>query len=138
MQVAWILMWDLHTQESMYAENVTLSHDHFINLRTICPSNIHCTSICPHYNHCDINQVIKKSGCYEALFWKAIVLHSVVGAMTWAHAAQAIYNGHSEPAPTSATWRMDGKWSGNRFLLGASSLAIHGGKLSCFVLLHTY
>jgi hypothetical protein len=29
----------------------------------------------------------------------------------------------SEPAPTSALWRMDGKWSGNSFLLGSSSLA---------------
>jgi hypothetical protein len=35
--------------------------------------------------------------------------------------------GHSEPAPTSAPWRMDGKWSGNSFLLGSSSLANDGG-----------
>jgi hypothetical protein len=41
--------------------------------------------------------------------------------------------GHSEPAPTSAPWRMDGKWSGNSFLLGSSSLANHGGYLSCFL-----
>jgi hypothetical protein len=33
--------------------------------------------------------------------------------------------GDSEPAPTSAPWRMDGKWSGNSFLLGSSSLANH-------------
>jgi hypothetical protein len=35
--------------------------------------------------------------------------------------------GHSAPAPTSALRRMDGKWSGNSFLLGSSSLANHGG-----------
>jgi hypothetical protein len=35
--------------------------------------------------------------------------------------------GHSEPAPTSTPWRMDGKWSGNSFLLGSSYLANHGG-----------
>jgi hypothetical protein len=29
----------------------------------------------------------------------------------------------SELTPTSAPWRMDGKWSGDRFLLGSSSLA---------------
>ncbi len=28
---------------------------------------------------------------------------------------------HSEPAPTSAPWRMNGKWSGNSSLLGSSS-----------------
>ncbi len=28
--------------------------------------------------------------------------------------------GHSEPAPTIAPWRMNGKWSGNSFLLGFS------------------
>jgi hypothetical protein len=32
-------------------------------------------------------------------------------------------DGHGEPAPTSAPWRMNGKWSGNSFLLGFSSLA---------------
>jgi hypothetical protein len=31
----------------------------------------------------------------------------------------------SESAPTSALWRMDGKWSGNGFPLGSSSLANH-------------
>jgi hypothetical protein len=36
---------------------------------------------------------------------------------------------HSEPAPTR---RMNGKWSGNSFLLGSSSLANHGGQLSWF------
>jgi hypothetical protein len=35
--------------------------------------------------------------------------------------------GHSEPAPTSAPWRMNGKWSGDSFLLAFSSLANHGG-----------
>jgi hypothetical protein len=39
---------------------------------------------------------------------------------------------HSEPAPTCALWRMNDKWSGNSFLLGFSSLANHGGYLSCF------
>jgi hypothetical protein len=35
--------------------------------------------------------------------------------------------GHSEPAPTtSAPWKMDGKWYGNNFPLGSSSLANHG------------
>jgi hypothetical protein len=34
---------------------------------------------------------------------------------------------HSESAPTSTASRMDGKWSGNSFLLGSSSLANHGG-----------
>jgi hypothetical protein len=29
-------------------------------------------------------------------------------------------SGHSEPAATSARWRMNGKWSGNSFLLGFS------------------
>jgi len=41
-----------------------------------------------------------------------------------------MFCGHSEPVPTSAPWRMDGKWSGNSFLLGSSSLANHGGYLS--------
>jgi hypothetical protein len=36
-------------------------------------------------------------------------------------------SGHSEPAATSAPWRMNGKWSGNSFLLGFSSLANHDG-----------
>jgi hypothetical protein len=40
--------------------------------------------------------------------------------------------GHIEPAPTSAPWRMDDKWSGDSFLLDSSSLANHGGYLSCF------
>ncbi len=35
--------------------------------------------------------------------------------------------GHSEPAPTRAPWRMNGKWSGNNFLLDSSSLVNHGG-----------
>jgi hypothetical protein len=35
--------------------------------------------------------------------------------------------GQSEPAPTSAPWRMDGKWSGNSFLLDSNPLANHGG-----------
>jgi hypothetical protein len=35
--------------------------------------------------------------------------------------------GYSKPLPTSALWRMDGKWSQNNFLLGFSSLANHGG-----------
>ncbi len=34
--------------------------------------------------------------------------------------------GKSEPAPTIAPWRMDGKWLGNNSLLGSSSLANHG------------
>jgi hypothetical protein len=34
--------------------------------------------------------------------------------------------GHSEPAP-NAPWRMNGKWSGNSFLLGSRSLANHRG-----------
>jgi hypothetical protein len=38
-----------------------------------------------------------------------------------------IGNGQCEPAPTSAPWRMNDKWSGNNFLLGSSSLANHGG-----------
>jgi hypothetical protein len=33
----------------------------------------------------------------------------------------------NEPAPTSAPWRMDDKWSGNSFLLDSSSLANHHG-----------
>jgi hypothetical protein len=35
--------------------------------------------------------------------------------------------GQSESSPTSAPWRMDGKWSRNFFLLGSGSLANHGG-----------
>jgi hypothetical protein len=34
--------------------------------------------------------------------------------------------GHSEQAPTTAPWRMNGKRSGNSFLLGSSPLANHG------------
>jgi hypothetical protein len=34
---------------------------------------------------------------------------------------------HSEPAPTSAPQRMNGKWSGNSFLSGSGSLANHDG-----------
>ncbi len=33
----------------------------------------------------------------------------------------------SEPPPTFAPRRMDGKWLGNSFLLGSSYLANHGG-----------
>jgi hypothetical protein len=40
--------------------------------------------------------------------------------------------GHSEPAPTSAPWRMDDKWWGNSFLSSSSSLANSEGWLSCF------
>jgi hypothetical protein len=47
--------------------------------------------------------------------------------------SKAMFCSHSEPVPTSAPWRMDGKWSGNSFLLGSSSLANHGGYLSCFL-----
>jgi len=43
-----------------------------------------------------------------------------------------IKSGHSEPAPTSAPWKMNGKWSGNNFLLGSSSLANYRGYLNCF------
>jgi hypothetical protein len=40
----------------------------------------------------------------------------------WAH-----HEHSDEPAPTSTPWRMDdGKWWGNSFLLGFSSLANHG------------
>jgi hypothetical protein len=37
--------------------------------------------------------------------------------------------GHSEPAPTSALWRMDDKWSQNSFSVGFQFLANHGGQL---------
>jgi hypothetical protein len=43
-----------------------------------------------------------------------------------------------EWALTSPQWRMNGKWSGNSFLLGFSSLANHGGYLSCFFFSPTY
>jgi hypothetical protein len=36
-------------------------------------------------------------------------------------------NGHSEPAAAGAPWKMNGKWSGNSFLLASSPLANHGG-----------
>jgi len=32
---------------------------------------------------------------------------------------------HNELAPTSAPWRMDGKWLENGFLLGSNSLGNH-------------
>ncbi len=41
--------------------------------------------------------------------------------------SSSLFLGHSELAPTSAPWRMNGKWWGNSFLLGSSSLANHGG-----------
>jgi hypothetical protein len=44
------------------------------------------------------------------------------------------HKGQSEPAPTSAPCRMDGKWSGNSFLLGSSHLSNHCGYLNCFFL----
>jgi hypothetical protein len=38
-----------------------------------------------------------------------------------------------EPAPTSAPFRMNDKWSGNSFLAGSSSLANnYRGWLTCF------
>jgi hypothetical protein len=40
--------------------------------------------------------------------------------------------GHSEPGPTGARWRMNGKWSGNSFQLGSSCLANRGGYLNAF------
>jgi hypothetical protein len=36
-----------------------------------------------------------------------------------------VTKGHSEPEPTSAPWRMNGKWSGNSFLLSSSSLNLN-------------
>jgi hypothetical protein len=41
----------------------------------------------------------------------------------WKHSSK---RNHSEPAPTSAPWRMNDKWSGNNFLLSFSSLINHG------------
>ncbi len=38
-----------------------------------------------------------------------------------------LLEGHDEPAPTRAPWRMNEKWSGNSFLLGPSSLHNHDG-----------
>ncbi len=38
-----------------------------------------------------------------------------------------VLSSHSEPAPSSGPWRMNGKWSENNFLLGFSFLANHGG-----------
>jgi hypothetical protein len=35
-------------------------------------------------------------------------------------------NGQSEPAPSSAPWKKDGKWPGNNFLLGFSSQTNEG------------
>ncbi len=46
-------------------------------------------------------------------------------------------SGHSEPAPPSAPWKMNGKWSGNNFLMGSSSRANRGGYLNC-ILFPTY
>jgi len=47
--------------------------------------------------------------------------------------------GQSEPAPTSAAWKMDdGKWVGNKLPLGSSSLANHGGHLGYFFLISFY
>ncbi len=49
-------------------------------------------------------------------------------------------SGHSEPAPKSAPWKWNGKWSGNNFLLGSSSLANNGfsPQLLFFSYLPTY
>jgi hypothetical protein len=44
----------------------------------------------------------------------------------------------SEPAPTSAPWRMNDKWPGNNFLLGSSSVPNHGGELSYFFSFFTH
>jgi hypothetical protein len=41
----------------------------------------------------------------------------------------------SEPAPTSAPWRMDVKRSGNNFLLDSSCQLNHGGYITCLFLL---
>jgi hypothetical protein len=63
----------------------------------------------------------------------------IVFCHAWLH--ELLLLGHSEPAPTTtAPWRMDGKWSGNNFLLGSSSLANHGGlaQLLFFFLLPTH
>jgi hypothetical protein len=47
---------------------------------------------------------------------------------TVAQRSECFLHSFSEPAPTSAPpWRMNGKCSGNSFLLGFSSLANHGG-----------
>jgi hypothetical protein len=43
------------------------------------------------------------------------------------HTIHGFTGGHSEPAPTNALWRMNGKWSENNFLLGCSSLTNYGG-----------
>jgi hypothetical protein len=49
-------------------------------------------------------------------------------AVVGSHSSSGVHaEGHNEPAPTSAPWRMDGKWWGNSFLLGSRSLANHGG-----------
>ncbi len=44
--------------------------------------------------------------------------------------------GHSEPEPTSTPWKMDGKWSGNSFLLGPSSITNHGGPFLVNLMAH--
>jgi len=36
-------------------------------------------------------------------------------------------SGQREPAPTSAPYRVDCKWTGSSFLLSSSSVAHHGG-----------
>jgi len=63
---------------------------------------------------------LAKKSCSQCLLRLCVCLYTHMPA------------GNSEPAPTTASRRMDGKWSGNNFLLGSSSLANHHG---CYFLL---
>jgi hypothetical protein len=78
-----------------------------------------CNSACCHGN------------CDEELNYNHIyLLNHICGLMIkdkmvdWWNIILSI--SHSEPAATSAPWRMNGKWSGDSFLLSSKSLANYG------------
>jgi hypothetical protein len=61
----------------------------------------------------------------QAFYALSLKWSLLVNRRWWQQTAQSC-QARREPVPTSGPWRMDGKWSGNSFLLGSSSLANHG------------
>ncbi len=84
MQVSWILMWDLYLQGSMLIF-VVLSHDHVIESDA-------------QYMVLSMKLSIKQ-GAKEVLYWKAMVLRRVRGAIALAAAAQVCIYRPGNPVP---------------------------------------
>jgi hypothetical protein len=92
--------------KSVVAKNKLFTCTWIFVVQTYCPLALTCVYPCA--NSCGL---VKPTSSFAML-----------GCMN------CCWLGHSELASTTtAPWRMDGKWSGNNFPLGSSSLAKHGG-----------